>query len=261
VPIQSQFSHELSRLASPELSPRFASLFPEGVVAAEMRVPGDASLLAPEEAAVVANAVPKRVGEFAAGRLCARRALAELGVVGFPVRAGLDRQPTWPEGIIGSITHTEGLCAAVIAERKLLRGIGIDTEPACSVKPALWPRILIHSELDWLASLEDRERAAAATLIFSAKEAAYKCQYPVTGERLSFSDLHVTVADWGAERGVLRVTPTRPIALGRLVTTPEVESSARPARAFPGAYRRNDGFISAGVFLTAFIAASLFAVE
>jgi 4'-phosphopantetheinyl transferase EntD len=254
VPIQSQFSHELSPLAAPELSSGLASLFPEGVVAAKMRVPGDASLLAPEEAAVVANAVPKRVGEFTAGRLCARRALAELGVVDIPIRAAPDRQPIWPEGIVGSITHTEGLCAVVVAERKLLRGIGIDVEPAASVKSALWPRILVRAELDWLDSLEGHERAAAATLIFSAKEAAYKCQYPATGEHLSFCDLNVTVADWGAERGALRVAPTRPIALTRL-GTPEIESSA--CCVLTGAYQRNERFVSAGVFLrSALIAAS-----
>jgi 4'-phosphopantetheinyl transferase EntD len=246
VPIQSQFSHDLSRLAAPRLSPGLASLFPEGVVAAEMRLPGDPSLLALEEAAAVANAVPKRVGEFTAGRLCARRALAELGVVGIPIKAAADRQPIWPEGIVGSITHTEGLCAAVVTERKFLRAIGIDTESARSVEPALWPRILIRAELDWLASLEAHERAAAATLIFSAKEAAYKCQYPVTGERLGFSDLNVTVADWGAERGALHIRPTREIGLARLAA-PEIESSA--LRTLPGAYRRNDGFISTGVFL------------
>lgn len=234
----------MSRCAA--LWPGLASLFPDGVVAAEMQAPGDASLLAPEEAAVVANAVPKRVGEFAAGRLCARRALAELGIVDIPVGAAPDRQPIWPEGIVGSITHTDGLCAAVVAERKLMRGIGIDAEPAGSVKAELWRRILIRTELDWLASLEVHERAAAATLIFSAKEAAYKCQYPATGERLSFSDLSVTVSDWGAERGALRVTPTRAIALGRL-TTPEIESAA--CCELPGAYRRNDGFVSAGIFL------------
>jgi 4'-phosphopantetheinyl transferase EntD len=232
--------------AAPALSPGLASLFPEGVVAAEMRVPGDASLLAPEEAAVVANAVPKRVGEFAAGRLCARRALSELHVVGIAISAAPDRQPIWPAGVVGSITHTEGLYAAVVAERKLLRGIGIDTEPACSVDSALWPRILIRAELDWLASLERHERAAAATLIFSAKEAAYKCQYPSTGEHLSFSDLNVTVVDWGAERGALHVTPTRTITLTRLMTT-EIESSG--CSVLPGAYRRNDGFVSAGVFM------------
>ena len=92
------------------LSATFAGLLPAGVVAAELRTPGDPSLLEPEEALAVANAVPKRVQEFAAGRLCARRALAEFGVVDFPVRAARDRQPIWPEFLVGSITHTRG-CA------------------------------------------------------------------------------------------------------------------------------------------------------
>src|SRR5450759_5866149 len=47
------------------LSTTIASLFPSGVVAAELRAPGDASLLLPEEAASVSNAVPKRLQEFA----------------------------------------------------------------------------------------------------------------------------------------------------------------------------------------------------
>jgi hypothetical protein len=42
--------------------------------------------------------------------------------------------------------------AAEVAERKLLRAIGLDTE-AASVKPELWRRILAAAELDWLAPL------------------------------------------------------------------------------------------------------------
>jgi 4'-phosphopantetheinyl transferase EntD len=246
VPIHSQFAEDLSRPDAPVLSPGYASLFPEGVVAAELRVAGDASLLAPEEAAIVANAVPKRVGEFAAGRLCARRALGELGIANFALKAAGDRQPIWPEGIVGCITHTEGMYAAVVAEHRLLRAIGVDTEAAASVKPALWPRILVAAELDWLASLERRARAAAATLIFSAKEAAYKCQYPLTGERLSFSDLEVTVAGWGRGRGALQVSARRPIALFR-----GTASGPSPPHVLTGVYRRHEEFVSAGVFLRA----------
>ena len=65
----------------------------------------------------MANAVPKRIQEFADGRLCARRALEEFGVTNFPIRMARDRQPVWPDSLIGSITHTAGLCAAVVAER------------------------------------------------------------------------------------------------------------------------------------------------
>jgi 4'-phosphopantetheinyl transferase EntD len=239
VPIHSQFAQDLSHPDSPVLSRGYASLFPEGVVAAEMRAAGDVSLLAPEEASIVASAVPKRVGEFAAGRLCARRALAEFGIENFALEAAGDRQPIWPEGFVGSITHTEGMYAAVVAERRLLRAIGVDTEAAESVKPELWPRILVAAEWQWLASLERAEHAAAATLIFSAKEAAYKCQYPLTGERLSFSDLEVTVTERGPERGVLQVMATRPLAL----------SDSSPPRVLTGLYRRHEKFISAGIFL------------
>ena len=89
MPIDSQFlGLRDSAAANPAtLSATFASLFPSGVVAAELRAPGDASLLWPEEAASVANAVPKRIQEFAAGRLCARRALAAMGVA--PTALGL----------------------------------------------------------------------------------------------------------------------------------------------------------------------------
>lgn len=43
--------------------------------------------------------------------------------------------------------------AALVAERKLLRAIGLDAEAAASVKPELWRRILVAAELDWLAPL------------------------------------------------------------------------------------------------------------
>ena len=130
--IDSQFSGSPSS-AAPAVNPAilsatFASLFPSGVVAAELRAPGDASLLLPAEAQDMSNAVPKRMQEFAAGRLCARRALAEFGVADFPVRVARDRQPLWPGFLVGSITHTAGICAAVVAERARLIALGVDTE-------------------------------------------------------------------------------------------------------------------------------------
>jgi len=100
-----------------DLSPTLSRLFLPGVVAADLRGPGDVKLLMPEEARYLGRAVPKRVREFAAGRLCARRALAEFGIVDFAVEVADDRQPVWPASMVGSITHTAGFCAAVAAER------------------------------------------------------------------------------------------------------------------------------------------------
>jgi hypothetical protein len=58
------------------------SLFPPGVAVAVRREPGDPADLLPGEAVYVAKAVPKRINEFAAGRACARRALATFGMPG-----------------------------------------------------------------------------------------------------------------------------------------------------------------------------------
>jgi 4'-phosphopantetheinyl transferase EntD len=224
----------------PILSTTFAALFPEGVVAAELRGPGEASCLKPEEARSVERAVPKRIQEFAAGRQCARRALAELGRADVPVPVAPDRQPLWPPGVVGSITHTAGLCAAVVAESTRLAALGIDTEISGAVKSELWQTICVADESAWLSALAPGERAAAVTLLFSAKEAFYKCQYPLLGERLSFDDLCVTVLAWGQSHGAFSVRPARPVALFERMGS---------AQSLPGSYRFHEEFVSAGVCL------------
>src|ERR1700732_1826698 len=77
------------------LSTRLGTLFPPGAVAADLRGPGDPKLLLPAEAKYMGRAVPKRVQEFAAGRLCARRALAGFGIVVFPFGAAAAPPPGW----------------------------------------------------------------------------------------------------------------------------------------------------------------------
>lgn len=74
----------------------------------------DAKLL-PEEEAIIARAVPRRRREFAAGRWCARAALAQLGEPPVPILRGPQNEPQWPAGIAGSITHCAGYRAAAAA--------------------------------------------------------------------------------------------------------------------------------------------------
>lgn len=214
---QSQYSDPL-----PRPSPRLKALFPAGTALAEMRGPGNLAALAPEEAEPLKAAVPKRIGEFAAGRLCAKYALAELGVLHFPLRVAPDRQPVWPETLVGSITHTAGLCLAVVAAKTQLAAIGVDSEVVGQVSPEIWDTICGAAETDWLHSLSESERPAAVTLIFSAKEAFYKCQYPLVGEWLDFEDLRVEVLNWGGEQSDFAVMPTRPLAVARHVSWPVI---------------------------------------
>ncbi len=225
----------MSHSGGPAFSADLAALFPAGVVAMEMREPGAAASLRVEEAAFVAAAVPSRLSEFAAGRLCARRAMAEFGVVDFPLRVANDRRPVWPDGLVGSITHTAGMCAAVVAERRIFKSVGLDSEVVGDVGEPLWRKICVAAELDWLGSLPPAQRAAGAALIFSAKEAFYKCQYPLTEEPLTFQDVRV-VPTFGAATGEFFITPMRPVACAALTEAP-----------LSGRFRFHEQFVTTGV--------------
>ena len=225
---------------SARLSAPLSELFPRSALTAELRGAGDPGALYPDEARHVRKAVRKRAEEFAAGRLCARLLLRELGIQNFAIEVGADRQPVWPKDLVGSITHTTGFCAAVIGRKTSLRSVGIDTEITGSVQPKLWRGICTPSETVWLRALPESERLAAATLIFSAKEAFYKCQFAVTQERLGFHDVAIELPAWGEKGGAFKIVANRSI---------ELERSA--ALTLHGRYLFHEQFITAGIALAA----------
>jgi 4'-phosphopantetheinyl transferase EntD len=125
----------------------------------------------------------------------------------------------------------------VAARKESLSAIGIDSEIAGGVKAELWRHICTPSETAWLRSLPHAEQPAAATLIFSAKEAFYKCQYPLMREKLNFHDAMIEPV-WGSTRGIFKIHATRSIALARHATFP-----------LPGQYLFHEEFVTAGVAL------------
>lgn len=164
-----------------------SALFPDSVVWVEADAALAAEPLHPEEAAQAARMGPERRREFALGRACARRALAALGIRGVPLLRGEGRAPVWPAEIIGSLTHTEGYCAAAVARRGELQGIGVDAESApLSARAAR--RVLDETERRQLAALGAAPACSYETLAFSAKESVFKALYPISGLRLGFRD-------------------------------------------------------------------------
>lgn len=196
-------------------APGIAALFVEGVLAHQTSDTISADTLLAEERPSLLRAAPKRVHEFAAGRACARAGLAQLGYAEIAILSGADRAPRWPAGATGSITHTDGFCAAVVARTTTVRALGVDVEPAASVRPHLWPRICTPKELQVLSLQDESSALAAATLIFSAKEAFYKCQYTLTQEWLGFADLRIIF-----DAGRFTVHPCRSLQIAQLVPGP-----------------------------------------
>jgi 4'-phosphopantetheinyl transferase EntD len=171
--------------------------------------------LLPEELAHVARAVPKRVQEFASGRICARRAMAKLGLPPAPIPAAADRSPIWPAGLIGSITHAGGYAAAAVARAGgSYAALALDLEPAEPLPEDILDIISRPEERAWLASQSEGDRALLARAIFSAKECAYKLQYPLSRQMLEFADFSLTL-DLPGERFLAQFTrPCAPFPRG-----------------------------------------------
>lgn len=172
-----------------------ARLFPGGVAAAEVHGRVAVDSLLPAERACVARAASSRAEDFAAGRLCAHEVLRALGLPRRPLVARQDRVPVWPPGAIGAISHTGDYCVAVAARTTDLLSLGIDAERIDRIQSRLWPRLLRTEEMDALRQLSPSRQARIAAAMFSAKEAFYKCQYPLTRSWLGFHDVAVQVSD------------------------------------------------------------------
>jgi 4'-phosphopantetheinyl transferase EntD len=155
--------------------------------------PQDVSLF-PEESIVVRTAVEKRRREFRAGRACARLALAALGIHDVPIASGPRREPLWPAGIVGSITHCRGYVAAAVASSDHLTALGIDVEERGAVGSDLESFICTPGEVERHRACED---ASWRTLLFSAKESVFKALYPLRHLELEFPDLEVVLEPFG----------------------------------------------------------------
>lgn len=154
----------------------------------------------------MARARPARRAEFAAGRAAARRAMERLGLPPRAVPMGSDRAPVWPQELHGSISHDDGLAVAALCPRG--PDLGLDLSAAAPLESALWPEIALPGEIEATAL----EPGLAARLVFGAKEAAYKAQYPRSRALLGFDAMRVQVMGEGLAARLLR--PAGPYAAG-----------------------------------------------
>lgn len=199
----------------------------------------DDAPLFPEEAAHVAKAVAKRRAEYAAGRACARAALAALGSEPGPIPRDAERgAPVWPEGVVGSITHCEGYRAAAVAHATDILTLGIDAEPHGPLPDGVLDVIVATPlERSRLAGLTEQDpKTHWDRLLFSAKETVYKAWYPFHRRMLGFKEAELLFArDPGAtDRGTYTARLLIPGPLLAEGTGPDI---------FSGRWIVRDGFV------------------
>jgi 4'-phosphopantetheinyl transferase EntD len=171
-------------------------LLPDSVVAVETygHDEPDNAALYPEEAALVARAVPKRRREFAVVRACARRAMEKLGVPPQPVLPGERGAPRWPAGLTGSMTHCDGYCAAALVRVTDLASLGIDAEPHGPLPEGVLESVSLPQERVRMRALATARPAIHwDRLLFSAKESVYKAWFPLTGKWLDFAEADIDI--------------------------------------------------------------------
>jgi 4'-phosphopantetheinyl transferase EntD len=207
-------------LAADEHTPRDAGELHAIAVAARAALPSHVAVcaaaigaaaepLAADAPQLMARAVGPRRREFATGRACARAALARLGLAAPALPAGPMREPIWPAGAVGSITHHGDYCVAAVQRTRELAGIGIDLADRTALEAALVARVCTPDERRALFEPAPSALAFDAhKAIFCIKEAAYKCLYPLVGAVFGFHDVGVRLDARSLRAEILLVNRT-----------------------------------------------------
>ena len=188
------------------------------------------------------RAVVKRRNEFVAGRYCARQALIRLAAVhaSASIDIGPSREPCFPAGFVGSITHADGLASAAVARASDARGVGIDIETW--IEPGrveeVRETIGLAAEYATLCRTTGWSLPEAVTLVFSAKESIYKCLFASVGRYFDFHDVIIHRVDTAS--GAFE---------GRLVTS--LTAGLPEGFALRGRFERRDAFVATGIVLLA----------
>lgn len=145
-----------------------------------------------EELPAIANASDLRRDTFSSGRQCARNLLQDNGLPLTALPRKDDGSVQWPEGIVGSLSHTNAWAVAAIAVKTMCEAqrLGIDLERI---------QALDEGVIKLIATPAEREELKAssappwlATALFCLKESIYKCLAGDFGQFFGFQDVQLS---------------------------------------------------------------------
>lgn len=146
----------------------------------------------------ITHSVDKRKAEYFAGRYLVAKELQQLGFAHQRLDPNIDRSPTLPSGIVGSISHSEDLaCIAVLPSLHSNReSVGIDIQHliANDVCRDIGNMVANVDEIELMVKF-GMIPSEAVTLLFSAKEAIYKALARFVTNGLDFGSATVIAID------------------------------------------------------------------
>ena len=153
------------------------------------------------EEQLVERAVDKRKREFRAGRHAAHFLFDQVGIDHPALLKGAQREPGWPTGWVGSISHTQGICIVILGSQLDFQSVGLDVELATPLNPELREMICRPEELRALNEIRKTTgtNLPLEKLVFSAKESIHKTYFPLNQHTLDFLDARIEL-DWEQQR-------------------------------------------------------------
>ena len=142
----------------------------------------DSSIKLPEEELNMLNSIKDEARrlESILGRQCIRKALSKFKEYkSYPILKGSTGEPLFPNGILGSIAHTESIAIGAITNDKNIKSIGIDIQ---NIKEFNASKRMIESN-------EDNLSRCSLLEILSIKESVYKAIYSLYNITVPYSNI------------------------------------------------------------------------
>lgn len=167
--------------------------------------------LLPSEAEFAADVTEARLRELRAGRSAARCAFQHFGLEPAPILSASDGVPIWPSGLCGSLSHSHRHIAALLARSSHYESVGVDIDDGRPLGTAALAEVATTDEL----AVIDRaglatHGVAAEGIAFSAKEAVFKCQFPLTQDSsLNYLDVCLEPGKFPGSLGIRSIDAER----------------------------------------------------
>jgi 4'-phosphopantetheinyl transferase EntD len=147
--------------------------------------------LLPEEEVLAFEVTRYRLRELRGGRAIARTGMRYFGANLGPLLPDYMGAPIWPTGLCGSLSHTQRHVAAFLGTSSEFESVGVDIDDGRSLGEAK-SDVATTDELDLMREVAQKNGTLAESVVFSVKEAIFKCQCPLTiDQTLDFLDIQL----------------------------------------------------------------------
>jgi enterobactin synthetase component D len=155
------------------------------------------------------NVALVRKQEYIAGRFCAFQAAKMAGFDLTELPTAVTREPVWPLGVIGSITHSRQMAISCVSLSNKFSSLGIDAEEL--MKSSLGTEVEnTIASVEELALVKKDESQKGITVLFSAKEALYKALFPLARTFIDFKEVKLVDLDMERESFELELLSCNP---------------------------------------------------